>query len=67
MITNITDWGLSLKASSESKDFFMHNIIATIKAALGRHDTDLLDIFMNVSMQYLIETEAVYVWWGAWR
>ena len=45
MITNITDWGLSLKASSESKDFFMHNIIATIKAALGCHDTDLLDIF----------------------
>ena len=67
MITNITDWGLSLKASSESKDFFMHNIIATIKAALGYHDTDLLDIFMNVSMQYLIETEAVYVRWGAWR
>ena len=27
----------------------------------------LLDIFMNVSMQYLIETEAVYVWRGAWR
>ena len=45
----------------------MHNIIATIKAALGCHDTDLLDIFMNVSMQYLIETEAVYVWPGAWR
>ena len=67
MITNITDWGLSLKASSESKDFFMHNIIATIKAALGCHDTDLLDIFMNVSMQYLIETEVVYVRRGAWR
>ena len=67
MITNITDWGLSLKASSESKDFFMHNIIATTKAALGCHDTDLLDIFMNVSMQYLIETEAVYVRRGAWR
>ena len=67
MITNITDWGLSLKASSESKDFFMHNIIATIKAALGCHDTDLLDIFMNVSMQYLIETEAGYVRRGAWR
>ena len=45
----------------------MHNNIATIKAALGCHDTDLLDIFMNVSMQYLIETEAVYVWPGAWR
>ena len=66
MITNITDWGLSLKASSESKDF-MHNNIATIKAALGCHDTDLLDVFMNVSMQYLIETEAVYVRRGAWR
>ena len=45
----------------------MHNIIATIKAALGCHDTDLLDIFMNVSMQYLIETGAVYVRRGIWR
>ena len=45
----------------------MYNIIATIKAALGCHDTDLFDIFMDVSMQYLIETEAVYVWRGAWR
>ena len=40
----------------------MHIIIATIKAALGCHVTDLLDIFINVSMQYLIETEGVYVW-----
>ena len=45
--------------------YTLDNIIATIKAALG--DTNLLDIFMNVSMQYLIETEAVYVWRGAWR
>ena len=40
----------------------MHIIIATIKAALGCHVTDLIDIFINVSMQYLIETEGVYVW-----
>ena len=40
----------------------MHTIIATTKATLGCHVTDLLDIFKNVSMQNLIETEGVYVW-----
>ena len=60
MIINTIDWGskiLSLKANDE-----MHIIIATIKAALGFHVTDLIDIFINVSMQYLIATEGVYVW-----
>ena len=61
MITsNTTDWGLkilSLKASSENKDF-MHIVTATIKAALDCHVTDLLDIVINVNMQFP-ETEGI--------
>ena len=61
MITsNTTDWGLkilSLKASSENKDF-MHIIAATIKVALDCHVTDLLDIVINVNMQFP-ETEGI--------
>ena len=55
-----TAWGLkilSLKASSENKDF-MHTITATIKVALDCHVTDLLDIVINVNMQFP-ETEGI--------
>ena len=60
MITNITDWGLKilgLKASGENKGF-MHIITATIKVALDCQVTDLLDIVINVNMQFP-ETEGI--------
>ena len=58
--SNTTDWGLkilSLKASGENKDF-MHIITAIIKVALDCHVTDLLDIVINVNMQFP-ETEGI--------
>ena len=48
---------LSLKASSENEDF-MYIITATIKVALDCHVTDLLDIVINVNMQFP-ETEGI--------
>ena len=48
---------MSLKASGENKDF-MYITTATIKAALDCQVTDLLDIVINVNMQFP-ETEGI--------